>query len=151
VFEIEGYGTVDVDVDIAPIDATGDAGDDILSGDNGSNGLFGLAGSDTLDGRGGNDTLDGGEGDDNVTGGLGDDLFVFGDGDGKDTINDFEAGAASGDAIDLRRLSAFANFAGVMAVASQAGDDTVIEFSEDESLTLLGVDLTQLQEQDFIF
>jgi Ca2+-binding RTX toxin-like protein len=115
------------------------------------NGLYGLAGADTLDGRGGDDTLEGGSGDDTMTGGLGDDSFVFADGHGNDTITDFVAGAASSDVIDLRRLTAAASFTDVMAAAAHVGEDTVIDFGDGDSITLLGVDSTQIEEQDFLF
>ncbi len=150
-FVIDGYGEVTVDVEIAAVDATGDSGDDTLSGDDGTNSLYGLAGADTLDGRGGDDTLEGGTGDDVMTGGLGDDTFVFADDHGRDTIMDFLAGAAGGDVIDLRRLTAAAGFTDVMAAAAQIGDDTVIDFGDGDSITLLGVDATQIEEQDFLF
>lgn len=148
---IDGYGEVNVEVAIESVDATGDSGDDTLSGDDGMNGLYGLAGADTLDGRGGDDTLEGGSGDDTMTGGLGDDSFVFADGHGNDTITDFVAGAASGDVLDLRRLTAAASFTDVMAAAAQVGEDTVIDFGDGDSITLLGVDSTQIEEQDFLF
>ena len=148
---IAGYGEVNLEIAIESVDATGDSGDDTLSGDDGVNGLYGLAGADTLDGRGGDDVLDGGSGDDTMTGGLGDDSFVFADGHGNDTITDFLAGAAGGDVIDLRRLTAAASFTDVMAAAAQIGGDTVIDFGDGNSITLLGVDSTQLEEQDFLF
>ncbi len=86
-----------------------------------------------------------------MTGGAGDDTFVFADDHGRDTITDFVAGAAGGDVIDLRRLTAAASFTDVMAAAAQVGGDTVIDFGDGNSITLLGVDSTQLEEQDFLF
>ncbi len=86
-----------------------------------------------------------------MTGGAGDDTFVFADDHGRDTITDFVAGAAGGDVIDLRRLTAAASFTDVMAAAAQIGDDTVIDFGDGNSIALLGVDATQLEEQDFLF
>ena len=148
--EISGYGEVNVEVEIASVDAAGDSGDDTLSGTDGMNGLYGLAGADTLDGRGGDDTLEGGTGDDTLSGGLGDDIFVFTDGDGDDTITDFAAGDTGGDVIDLRARTAISSFVDVMAAAVQAGDDTVLDFGADDSITLLGVDMTELKEQDFM-
>ncbi len=148
---IDGYGEVAVEIAIESVDATGDSGNDTLSGDDGVNGLYGLAGDDTLDGRGGDDVLEGGSGDDTMTGGLGDDSFVFADGHGNDIVTDFLAGAAGGDIIDLRRLTAAASFTDVMAAAAQVGDDTVIDFGDGNSITLLGVDSAQLEEQDFLF
>ncbi len=148
---IEGYGEIAVDIVIAEVDATGDTGDDIISGDDGTNALYGLAGADTLDGRGGGDTLEGGIGDDILTGGLGDDTFVFADGDGNDTITDFQAGSTGGDLIDLRKMTAAGSFTEVMAAAAQIGEDTVISFGEEDSITLLGVDILNLEEGDFVF
>jgi hypothetical protein len=75
-----------------------------------------------------------------MTGGLGDDSFLFADGHGNDTITDFLAGVAGGDIIDLRRLTAGSSFTDVMAAAAQIGDDTVIDFGDGNSITLLGVD-----------
>jgi hypothetical protein len=60
--------------------ASGGAGDDVLTGN-------------ALDNR-----LDGGAGDDRITGGAGADTFVFREGHGNDTITDFAAGV---DAIEL--------------------------------------------------
>ena len=148
---IAGYGEIALEIAIESVDATGDSGDDTLTGDDGVNGLYGLAGADRLDGRGGDDILVGGSGDDTMTGGLGDDVFVFADGHGNDTITDFLAGAAGGDVIDLRRLTAAGSFIDVMAAAVQIGGDTVIDFGDGNSIALLGVDSTQLEEQDFLF
>ena len=148
---IDGYGEVNVEVEIAQVDATGDVGDDTLSGSDGPNALYGMAGNDTLDGGGGEDTLVGSTGDDILTGGLGDDMFVFADGDGNDTITDFVAGADSDDVIDLRLVSGIGGFTDVMAAAVQVGGDAFIDLGDGNSVTLLGVDTTQLAEQDFLF
>jgi len=122
-------------------DTTGTAGADTLTGTDGDNHLYGLGGDDTLTGGKGNDTL---------TGGSGNDRFVFATGDGADTITDFAAGSASGDVIDLRQVNAVASFADVMAAAAQIGGDTVMDFGNGDSITLLGVDVAHLTAQDVL-
>jgi hypothetical protein len=41
--------------------------------------------------------------------------------------------------------------ADVQALATQSGDDTNINFGGGDSVTLIGVQLTNLHEDDFIF
>jgi Ca2+-binding RTX toxin-like protein len=146
---IAGYGEVNLDIEIARVDITGDTTDDTLSGDGGPNGLFGLEGSDTLIGNGGDDLIDGGSGNDYLVGGLGDDVFVFADGDGNDIIADFVAGAESDDLIDLRKLSTINSFAEVVAAATEVDGDTVITTGDTDSITLEGVRIADLEESDF--
>jgi len=130
--EIDGYGTINVEVEIATLDATGDSGDDILTGGDGINKLYGLAGDDTLDGGAGNDVLDGSEGADILTGGAGDDTLNLGAGDGStdivrysvlgegsDTINQFESGT---DSIQFTDSTIGLNGTGVVSVASGGAD-----------------------------
>ena len=148
ILEIDGYGEVALDIEIASVDATGDVGDDTLSGDAGPNALYGMDGDDTLDGRGGDDVLEGGAGNDTLNGGDGDDTFVFASGDGADTVVDFEL--VGGDVVDLRRLAGVSSFADAMAAAVQVGDDTVFDFGGGDQVTLLGVDMTQLDDTDFL-
>lgn len=149
--DIDGYGTVAINVDLARIDATGGEGADTISGDSGANGLFGLGGNDTLDGRGGDDRLEGGTGDDTLTGGLGDDLFVFVDGGGRDTITDFMSGAGSEDRIDLGGVASISNFTDLLAAAVQVGGNTEISLGGDDTIVLLGVNTDTLHQEDFIF
>jgi len=59
------------------INATGNAGDNVLDGNSGAN---------QLQGEAGNDTLRGGRGNDRVSGGAGNDVYVFARGDGFDTV-----------------------------------------------------------------
>lgn len=147
---IPGYGEIALEIEIASTDVTGDAGADTLAGDAGANAIYGLAGDDVLDGRGGDDTIEGGADDDDLTGGLGNDIFVFADGDGADTIRDFEAGAGSDDVLDLRRLTSAGTAAEVLAAATQVGDDTVFDFGDGDTVTLLGVDKESLHEDDVL-
>jgi hypothetical protein len=148
--QIDGYGEVNLDIAIAEVDVTGDAGDDALTGDAGPNVLDGLAGSDALNGQGGDDTIIGGAGNDVMTGGLGDDLFVFANAHGNDTITDFQAGTGSEDAIDLRQIGILTSFTDVMAAAVQVGGDTLIETGDGSSIVLLGIERTDLAADDVL-
>ena len=118
----------------APVESFHEVGND------GANTLQGGSGDDRLEGRGGNDVLIGGDGDD---------LFVFADGDGADTINDFTAGAGSDDVIDLMNVTGADTFADVQNAASQGANGAVINIG-DVSITLLGVNVAQLEEDDFL-
>lgn len=144
---------------------SGGLGHDILWGSDGEDTLYGWAGRDTLyggwradvlygglkedvlDGDWGNDTLVGGQGSDLLTGGRGQDVFVFAQGDGLDRITDFGWG---NDAIQLDHPWV-QNFAGVMAGATQQGDDVLLNFGGGDRIILEGVALSVLDPNDFIF
>ncbi|MBT7646889.1 MAG: hypothetical protein HN768_07510 [Rhodospirillaceae bacterium] len=93
------------------------------------------------------DLLIGGTDDDELYGGVGADTFVFADGDGHDTIGDFQVGE---DMIDLGGVSGISDFSGVLAAASNDGDDAVIAL-DDGSITLAGVQIEGLSVSDFLF
>ncbi|SDW66506.1 hypothetical protein SAMN05444358_1011446 [Ruegeria halocynthiae] len=145
---------------------SGNRGDDIVSGAGGDDRLKGGTCNDTLLGRDGDDRfnggwandkldvdtsddrlsggrghddLDGGDGDDRLNGGWGADNFVFNG--GRDAIRNFDPGcdwwfwSHPGDQITID-IEGFDNFDDVIANASQEGQNTVIEFNEDDSLTL---------------
>ncbi len=111
--------------------------------------LYGFAGDDWLEGGGGADYLNGGTGNDTLVGGVGDDRFVFKFGDGLDTIRDFAPGNASGDVIDLHGYG-IANFAGLQALMTQTGADTLIAFDDQNHILLHNVALAQLNAGDFV-
>ena len=129
--------------------------DDLRINDNSS--LFydvvqdGGAGDDLLIGGDGDDRLTGNGGDDNLVGDTGDDLFVFNDGDGNDTIIDFTAGAGSDDVIDLRGDSFNNSLSELLTHASQEGADTEIDLGGGDAVTLVGVNMGDLHEDDFLF
>ncbi|MGT2440863.1 calcium-binding protein [Bradyrhizobium betae] len=136
------------------------SGDDVVSGGSGDDTLTGGMGKDKLDGSIGADILNGGlDGDiliggadnDVLTGGTGGDIFVVGVGDGSDTVTDFAAG--SGTDHDMVRFdrTMFADFASVVAAASQVGSDVVISLGNGDSLTLQNVDLAALTVDNFEF
>ena len=128
----------------------GSAGAKNLTGTDGNDSFIGSDEGDTLSGEGGDDRLQGGLGDDTLMGGDGDDLFVFADGDGADTISDFTAGAGSDDVIDLMNVTGADSFADVQNAASQSGADTQIDFGNGDTITLLGVNVGDLHEDDFL-
>jgi hypothetical protein len=118
----------------------GEAIDDQISGRNGN---------DYLEGFGGNDRLNGGGGNDFLAGGTGDDRFIFAAGFGADVITDFMAGGSE-DKIDVTAFSSIRSFGDVLALATQSGADTVINFSNGDTLTLQGVVKGNLTGDDFV-
>ncbi len=91
----------------------GDSGADTLNGDSGNDQLDGGSSNDVLNGGLGNDLLRGGGGSDRLTGGGGSNIFDFNQagesGPGstaRDIINDFVAGIAIRDQIDLSDIDA---------------------------------------------
>lgn len=110
---------------------------------------IGGSGNDTLVGNAVANHLDGGAGNDTLTGNGGNDVFVY-EG-GADTITDFAAGGGVGDQIDLTAFSAIADLAAVLALATQSGNNTVINFGGGNTLTLLNVLPGSLASNDFIF
>jgi serralysin len=122
----------------------GSVGIDTLMGGKGDDSLDGGAGNDVLDGGKGEDTVNGGTGDDDLTGGSGPDLFVFNAGFGDDNITDF----GNGDRIQFDS-EVFATPQAVLNASQQVGDDTVITAGTN-TVTLLGVQASSLQEDDFL-
>ena len=119
-------------------------GDDTVRGRGGADTLITGDGDDRLIGNKGRDRLEGEKGDDVLKGGAGRDTFVFKSGDGSDLILDFE----KKDRIELD--AEFYTFGQTKAefvesVAKIKKGNTVLEFSEGETLTLQGVtDLSML-------
>ena len=127
----------------------GGADDDTLDGDAGDDTLNGGAGDDTLAGGDNNDTLAGGTGDDDLSGDGGDDTFVIGLDNGDDYITDFDE--AGTDMIDLQAFDGIGSFDD-LTMRERAGS-TVIDLSAHggDSITLVGVTMTELEAADFIF
>jgi Ca2+-binding RTX toxin-like protein len=115
---------------------------------------------ETAIGGGGNDiliasdagcTLDGGAGNDILTCGAGDDTIVFRLGSGADMLNGFVAGASTVDRIDLTSVASVHNFNDVLAIATQVGANTVLNFGGGNTLTLVNITLANLAASDFVF
>ncbi|SFL05367.1 M10 family metallopeptidase C-terminal domain-containing protein [Shimia haliotis] len=130
----------------------GAAGDDRAWGESGNDLLRGGGDNDTLYGGGGFDTLDGGVGNDELTGGGNADVFVFADGHGDDTITDFLATNGAED-INLSGVSAITDITDLLTnhILSSAGGNVVIDTGGGNTITLLGVNLADLDGSDFIF
>jgi Ca2+-binding RTX toxin-like protein len=90
------------------------------------------------------DVLDGGRGNDTLTGGSGSDIFVFAADDGLDVITDFEVGrdkiefTTSG--LDYSDLT-----------ITQSGSNVRINYDDDDRITLNGISLSALNDNNFIF
>lgn len=124
---------------------------DVLKGEAGNDKLFGGAGYDTLRGGGGRDVLDGGAGNDKLTGGLGADTFVFSDGFGSDKIFGFAA-LNDLEKIDLSRVTAITDFTDLLDNhMSQVGLDVVIDATGGDVITVVGVQLADMDATDFLF
>ena len=110
---------------------------------------IGGSGNDTITGNSAANVLTGGGGNDTLTGAAGDDTFVYSS--GADTITDFVAGAGGVDEIDLRAFTSIHNLADVLALATQSGANTIINFGGGNTLTLQNVTKTDLISGDFVF
>jgi Ca2+-binding RTX toxin-like protein len=137
-----------VAADAASLALDGGDGADVLLGGAGDDRLLGGNGDDVLIGGAGNDVLSGGDGADVLIGGEGDDIFIVGPGDDI-IIDDFVAGAGSEDRLDLSGFGDGFDFDWVMAHASMVAGSTVIDFG-DQQITLFGVDVASLHQDDFV-
>jgi Ca2+-binding RTX toxin-like protein len=95
------------------------------------------------------DVIIGTRGDNVLTGGNGSDTFIFRGGVGHDTITDFAANGRDHDFIQFEHY--FRNFDELREHAENRGNDVVITIDEHNSITLEGVHLNQLHENDFYF
>ena len=138
----------------------GGNGDDVLNGGDDGDVLFGGTGRDTVSGDGGNDVLFGrggfdiligGAGDDTLEGGLQADQFIFADGFGNDVITDF-ASLANGEKIHLTDVTEITDFQDLIDNhMNQVGADVVIADGLGNTITLQGVQLSDLDAVDFVF
>ncbi|WP_407117244.1 VCBS domain-containing protein [Bradyrhizobium sp. LMG 9283] len=117
-------------------------------GSNFSDTITGSNGDDQLFGNGGNDLLSGGAGNDALNGGTGADTFVYATGGGADIIGDFVQ--ADADKIDLTGVPGISTLADIQALATQQGPNTVIDFGNGDTLTLLNGTLSNLTAADFM-
>jgi Ca2+-binding RTX toxin-like protein len=112
---------------------------------------IGTDGSDIIDGGAGSDILIGLGGDDILTGGAGDDTFVFSGGQGVDQIMDFSAGAGTNDVLHFVGIAGRSTFVEVMSQATQVEEDTLIDLGNGNEIRLIGVEVTNLHPDDFLF
>ena len=129
----------------------GNLGDDWLYGGQDQDTLFGGQDNDQIFGNKGDDQLFGNRGDDWLAGGPGADQFVFGDNSGHDVIVDFDLAA------DLVLILSNVNGTGLdtggeaLARLSQVDGDGVLDLGFGHSVTFAGLDIGQLNEDDFAF
>lgn len=143
-----GYGASGADT------LYGGAGNDIIydnapnESDTANDTLYGEAGNDTLNASGGNDTLyggagddilEGGSGDDSLHGGTGNDTFIGNTGDdslyytsGHATVTTSASGTGGTDTMYID-----AAFAPGDAHYIQSGNDLIIQFDDDNSITVI--------------
>ena len=123
-----------------------------LNGSGAANDMpIGTNGDDTIDAGFGDDIILGLDGNDTLIGGAGDDLFIFAEGNGQDVIQDFTAGAGTDDAIDLSAIGTVSNLADLLDNSSVVGSDLNIDLGGGDQLTLIGVNASDLHEDDFLF
>lgn len=113
----------------------GGDGNDTLHGNNGADTLYGQDDNDTLYGDAGADYLDGGAGDDNLWGGKSTDTFVFSE--GQDRIFDFALGV---DSLVIDSDLGVDTVVDVLALADDSTADVVIDFGDDNILTLEAIE-----------
>jgi len=77
--------------------------------------------------------------------------FAFDDGFGQAMVTGFTAGDASADVLDLSGLTnpEWTDFADIMALTTQVGDNALIELGDGNSITLIGVTKASLTADDF--
>ncbi len=112
----------------------------------GNDSVIGTSGDDRIDGGTGNDSLAGHLGDDILKGGSGRDKFVFADNGGDDRILDFEDGR---DLVDLTGVLGVESFEDLQI--TEVNGNSVIDFNNEDSLTLVGIGVDQLSDADFLF
>jgi len=142
-YDAEKLAAVMMDSGMRPMLRKAFVGDDHLVGSFARDVFWAAAGDDTLLGRGGGDSLEGGKDDDRLTGGGGSDLFIFHTHDGKDTIADFDAigGGKHQDYIGVRSMDDF--------TIHRRGSDTLIDFDNGNTITLLDVARHDVSQNDF--
>ncbi|WP_074125096.1 calcium-binding protein [Bradyrhizobium sp. NAS96.2] len=88
-----------------------------------------------------------------IDGDGGDNTYIYKPGAGAETITDFVAGAGTPDKIDVRAFAGAGvhGLADILALTTQSGTDTVIDFGGGSTLTLEHVTKANLAADDFIF
>jgi Ca2+-binding RTX toxin-like protein len=124
---------------------------DKISGDDLGNRINGGAGNDFIDGAGGIDYILGATGNDTLKGGAAADVFIFDAGFGNDSITDFWAGVGRTDRLWLTNTDLH-NYADVLAHTTDTAAGLVISINGgQDSITLAGIHLPQLNADDFLF
>lgn len=129
----------------------GSSHNDVLVGNGGGNVLMSGAGNDKIYALGGNDTLVGGAGNDTLYGQAGNDLFLYENGFDHDQIIGFES-KNNAEKIDLAGVSSITSWTDLKNNhMSASGSDVVIDAGSGDTITLVDVSLSDLDQHDFIF
>lgn len=124
----------------------GGDGNDLLEGGRGNDVMNGGDGDDLICGFNGDDALNGGRGNDRLEGGRGSDTFIFEAMAGNDVITDF---AGTEDILDLSSADFdFESVDDVLEAASGDDGNLVIDLGDGGQVTLLGVSITDLNEDN---
>ncbi|MBL4837980.1 MAG: hypothetical protein JKY34_10425, partial [Kordiimonadaceae bacterium] len=147
-----GSGHDDIEGGSGDDDIYGSSGDDKIIGDSGADLLFGGSGWDTLWGGAGNDDLYGGTGNDALIGGTGQDYFYFYEGHGDDTIDDFNVFDDTlllADFVDILNYSDLRFFSSEVTIGGV--DGLLIETTSQDSIFLVGIDDSDINNMDVVF
>jgi Ca2+-binding RTX toxin-like protein len=129
----------------------GNAGNNVLRGCIGNDIIMGAEGADKVCGGRGHDLLNGGLGDDILKGGRGQDTFMFIQGTGHDTIQDFNPMSAF-ERIDVSWMPSITGYNDLLNNhMTQEGEDVVIDAGDGDMLTLVGIEIDDLDASDFLF
>ena len=149
-----GDGQVTGDASIGTDDLTSVEG---IHGTNFADTLTGGDISEFLQGNDGADIITGGAGNDTIQGNGGNDTFIVNVGDGADIIEDFQAGAATDDVVDVSAFG-FESLSGsglrLIDFASDDGTNTTIDLDQvpgGDQIELSNVLVADLDASDFIF
>lgn len=115
--------------------------------------VTGSANGDILFGNGESNIINGGGGNDYLFGAGASDVFVFKEDEGRDTILDFDVSGGNADIMRIEHGD-FVDFAALSPYIESFGffnSSTRIELSEDQSITLFGIQPDQLNETHFDF
>ncbi|MEH7826720.1 calcium-binding protein [Gemmobacter denitrificans] len=130
---------------------TGTRSANTLEGELGNDRLSGLSGNDSLDGGDGNDTLEGGAGNDTLRGNIGEDLFIFRGSFGDDVITGFGFESRI-EKISLAGVSTITSFRDLKRNhLTEENGDTVINDGRGNTITLIGIEISDLSAGDFLF
>lgn len=88
--------------------------------------------------------------DEGKSGGSGDDLFQFVTGDGNDLITDFQTGFGIGDVLDFSNDATITDLDDLNIVEEGPGV-VAINYGSTDRITLLGVDINELNADEFLF
>jgi hypothetical protein len=129
--------------------ADGDVLNDIVNiiGSSYNDNLLGNDKDNTLTGGDGNDSLTAGKGSDILVGGNGNDKFIISSEITKATISDFNI---NDDLVDFRFFSSFYNLQTIINSSSYTNGNTVINLDNGKTLTLSGVNYSDLKDSNFL-